>query len=102
MNVKVKVSRGGIASGVARSALALVIVAAFGIKAGAQNLNQTGTGTDAIKGIVQPGSFPIKITKSGSYRLNGNLTVKNNALDAIDVSASNVTIVSADSPSLAA
>jgi hypothetical protein len=91
--MKGKENMGGMTRGpAARIALALVMVAGLGANAHAQNLSQAGPATDAVTGISQPGSFPIKITKSGSYRLNSNLTVKNSAANAIDVNVANVTI----------
>lgn len=77
---------------IARLALTMIGIMATAIGASAQNLSQTGASPLAVTGISQPGSFPIKITKSGSYRLNSNLTVKKSGVDAIDVNVPNVTI----------
>ena len=73
-------------------ALAAILIAGAAVSTHAQDLSATGTAPLAVQGISQPGKFPIKITKSGSYRLNGNLTVKTAGADAIDVNVSNVTI----------
>jgi len=76
-----------------RLALATVVIVTAAIGANAQDLSQTVGSTLAVTGISQPGKFPIKISKSGSYRLNSNLTVKSGvSADAIDVLAPNVTI----------
>jgi Right handed beta helix region len=72
--------------------LSTLIVAGTGIPATGENMSQSGPITNAVAGISQPGNFPIKISKSGSYRLNSNLTVKKSGVDAIDVNVSNVTI----------
>jgi hypothetical protein len=76
------------------SLMAALAIAISGraIVAKAQDLSQAGASPLAVTGISQPGNFPIKITKSGSYRLNSNLTVKKSGVDAIDVNVSNVTI----------
>lgn len=75
-----------------RIALAAIMVAGLGMNAHAQNLSSSATGAEAVTGISSSGSFPINITKPGSYRLNSNLTVKKSGVDAIDVKVSNVTI----------
>jgi len=76
-----------------RFTLVTILIAACAIGANAQNLSQTGASPLAVTGISQPGKFPIKISKSGSYRLNNNLTVKSGvSADAIDVLVPNVTI----------
>jgi hypothetical protein len=75
-----------------RLGLAAVLIAGGAVSTQAQDLSTTGTAPLAVQGISQPGKFPIKITKSGSYRLNGNVTVKAAGVDAIDVLAPNVKI----------
>jgi hypothetical protein len=42
--------------------------------------------------VMAAGGFPYAISKSGSYRLTGNLTVSSTTADAIDVDAANVTV----------
>ena len=74
-----------------RLALAAMLIAGSAVTSRAQDFSAGGT-APAAQGISQPGKFPIKITKSGSYKLNGNLTVKTAGADAIDVNVSNVTI----------
>ncbi len=39
----------------------------------------------------KPG-FPVTISRSGSYKLAGNLTGTNNGLDIIEITADNVTL----------
>jgi parallel beta-helix repeat protein len=74
-------------------ALSTLIIAGTAITATAEDVSQSTPVANAVTGISQPGSFPIKITKSGSYRLNSNLTVKSGInADAIDVKVSSVTI----------
>lgn len=49
----------------------------------------------ALAGNVTPGDgagFPVSITRPGSYRLSGNLTVPNENTNAIEISANDVTI----------
>lgn len=49
----------------------------------------------ALAGSVTPGDFPgfpISITQPGSYRLSGNITVAANTINAIEISANNVTL----------
>jgi parallel beta-helix repeat protein len=74
------------------SVLATLVIVATPIASNAQSVGEMGTSMQAVTGISQPGNFPIKISKSGSYRLNSNLTVKKSGVDAIDVSVPNVTI----------
>jgi hypothetical protein len=76
----------------ARLALAVMLIAGGAISTHAQDLSATGSAPLVVQGISQPGKFPIKITKPGSYKLNGNLTVKAAGVDAIDVLVPNVTI----------
>lgn len=42
--------------------------------------------------VLANGGFPYLLSTSASYRLTGNLTVSSTSVDAIDVSASDVTI----------
>jgi hypothetical protein len=56
--------------------LSMLIIAGTGTTANAEDLSQSGPVANAVTGISPPGSFPIKINKSGSYRPNSNLTVK--------------------------
>src|SRR5262245_59149281 len=73
--------------------LALVLlapVAAFGVD-GVDLINQSR----ANAGDVTPGDaagFPVTISRAGSYRLSGNLTVPNQNTTAIEITADNVTI----------
>lgn len=49
----------------------------------------------ALAGNVTPGDtpgFPVTISRSGSYRLSGNLTVPNENTAAIQITADNVTL----------
>ncbi len=49
----------------------------------------------ALAGGINPGDgpgFPITISQPGSYRLSGNLTVTGPGLNAIEITASNVTL----------
>lgn len=51
--------------------------------------------TKAINGNVTPGDaagFPVTLSRRGSYRLDGNLTVPNENITAINVTANNVSI----------
>jgi parallel beta-helix repeat protein len=75
-----------------RVAVAAILIAGGAVSTQAQDLSATGAAPLAVQGISQPGKFPVKITKPGSYKLNGNLTVKTAGADAIDVNVSNVTI----------
>jgi parallel beta-helix repeat protein len=77
---------------VPRLTMAAVVIMATAIVANAQDLGQTGASPVAVTKISQPGKFPININKSGSYRLNSNLTVKKSGVDAIDINVPNVTI----------
>jgi len=73
------------------SLLTALPIAGLRARAMAEDSSGTAPLPQAQVGLGQPGKFPIKINKAGSYKLNGNLTVKNSA-DAIDVNVSNVTI----------
>lgn len=75
-----------------RFGLAAMLISGAALTTHAQDMGGAGTISFAVQGISQPGKFPIKITKSGSYKLNGNLTVKTAGADEIDVNVSNVTI----------
>jgi parallel beta-helix repeat protein len=79
-------------AGALSAAVAAILIAGGAISTHAQDLSAAGAAPLAVQGISQPGKFPIKITKPGSYKLNGNLTVKTAGADAIDVNVSNVTI----------
>jgi parallel beta-helix repeat protein len=92
MATTVKTVFGGFSLRMSLLAALAIAVPGGAIVAKAQDLSQTGASPLAVTGISQPGNFPIKITKSGSYRLNSNLTVKKSGVDAIDVNVPNVTI----------
>ena len=56
----------------------------------------TSRGIRGVEGcyteISQPSSFPITISSSGSYKLTGNITCSTNNVNAITITADNVTL----------
>jgi hypothetical protein len=77
---------------VMKTAVLIVCIAApAGAASGTVYINQAS----ALKGNVTPGDargFPVTISRSGSYKLSGNLRVSNPRKAAINITADNVSL----------